>query len=334
MAPRARWFFALWLALWLPAAPAGAHEVRPAYLEIAERADGSLDILWRQPVAGDRALPLRPQISAGWLSQRPTMSLREPDALTKKWHVETGHEPVEGQTVSVEGLSRSITDVLLTIRRSDGTMTTHMLTPGEPTLVVKRERGKTGFAVPAYVGQGVHHIWGGYDHLLYVLALLLLVDGWRRLLATLTAFTLAHSMTLAASVLGWVNVPAAPVEAIIALSILCVAVELLHMQRGLSGLSARFPWVVAFGFGLLHGLGFASALREVGLPPDAIPMALLLFNVGIEIGQIAFVCLVSTALLALGRMHPGTPARLRALAPYPIGIMAAFWSVERAIDAF
>ena len=152
--------------------------------------------------------------------------------------------------------------------------------------------------VRTYFKLGVEHILLGFDHLLFVLALLFLVEGWRRLLGTITAFTVAHSLTLAAATFGWVQVPQAPVEAVIALSIMFVAVEILHRQRGRTGIATRKPWVVAFVFGLLHGLGFAGALREIGLPDDAIPLALAFFNVGVEAGQ----------LLVCGRRVPAFPA--------------------------
>jgi hypothetical protein len=190
----------------------------------------------------------------------------------------------------------------------------------------------------------VEHILLGFDHLLFVLALLLLVKGWRRLVATITGFTVAHSLTLAAATVGWVQVPQAPVEAVIALSIMFVAVEILHQRQGRTGIASRWPWVVAFGFGLLHGLGFAGALREIGLPDQAIPAALLSFNVGVEAGQLLFVAVVflflRLATHAMGRWESGSDrtARLPAAATppvsYAIGILAGFWFVERTFRLF
>jgi hypothetical protein len=190
----------------------------------------------------------------------------------------------------------------------------------------------------------VEHILLGFDHLLFVLALLLLVGNWRRLVGTITAFTLAHSLTLAAATLGWVQVPQAPVEAVIALSIMFVAVEILHRQQGRKGIAVRKPWIVAFAFGLLHGLGFAGALQEVGLPDQAIPLSLAFFNVGVEVGQLIFVAAVflffsavkqtmgRRALTSLSLFWPGDI--ITRTASYVIGTIAAFWLIERTYDFF
>jgi hydrogenase/urease accessory protein HupE len=184
---------------------------------------------------------------------------------------------------------------------------------------------------------GIEHILSGFDHLLYVLGMLMLVRGWRRIVVTMSAFTATHSLTLTAAALGWVHVPQPPVEACIALSILFVAREIVQMHRGRSGITARWPWVVSLTFGLMHGFGFAGALAEVGLPPSAIPIALLFFNVGVEVGQLMFVAAVLTVLAvgrrAAQRLRWSQPAWLWRLAPYAIGGLASFWLVER-VTAF
>ena len=197
-----------------------------------------------------------------------------------------------------------------------------------PVFTVKPAQGR-GEVAWAYFVLGVEHILAGIDHLLFVLALLLLVRGARRLVATITAFTVAHSLTLVAATLGWVRVPGPPVEAIIALSIVFVAAEVITGLRGRRGLTTRSPWIAAFSFGLLHGLGFAGALAEVGLPQVAIPVALLTFNVGVEVGQLLFVAgvlllrrVASPALPLIGR-------RVSAATAYGIGSVAAFWTIER-----
>jgi hydrogenase/urease accessory protein HupE len=179
---------------------------------------------------------------------------------------------------------------------------------------------------------GVEHILAGIDHLLFVLALLLIVRGSRRIVATITAFTIAHSLTLVAATLGWVHVPGPPVEAIIALSIVFVAAEVVHELRGKEGLTARAPWVVAFSFGLLHGLGFAGALAEVGLPQKAIPVALLTFNVGVELGQLLFVAVVLLLGAVFGRLMAAKPAWTTGAVAYGIGAVAAFWTLERVVS--
>jgi hydrogenase/urease accessory protein HupE len=184
---------------------------------------------------------------------------------------------------------------------------------------------------------GIEHILSGIDHLLFVLALVLLVHGPRRLLATITAFTAAHSLTLAGATLGWVHVPGPPVEASIALSIVFVASEIVHTRQGRDSVTQHYPWVVAFTFGLLHGFGFAGALAQVGLPQSSIPIALLFFNVGVEIGQLLFVgavlAVIAVAWRAGQRLRLSLPAWHWRIAPYAIGALASFWLIER-IAAF
>jgi hydrogenase/urease accessory protein HupE len=185
-----------------------------------------------------------------------------------------------------------------------------------------------------YLKLGIEHIFSGIDHLLFVLGLVLIVGPGGRLVKTITAFTLAHSITLGAATLGWVQVPQAPVEAAIALSILFLAAELAHRQRGRSGLTAQYPWLVALTFGLLHGFGFAGALTEVGLPSQDIPPALLFFNLGVEIGQLAFVFTVLVVQVGIKRLSAGyQPRWLTSVPAYGIGIMASFWCFQR-IAAF
>ena len=181
-----------------------------------------------------------------------------------------------------------------------------------------------------YTLLGIEHILVGIDHLLFVLALLLLVRGWRRVLITITAFTGAHSITLAAATLGWVRVPQSPVEAVIALSIVLVAAEIVHRERGKSSLAQQWPWAIAFTFGLLHGFGFAGALNEIGLPQQAIPLALLFFNIGVEIGQILFIVAVYLAWVLAKRLIVRLPGPITNYGPaYVIGTLAAFWTIQR-----
>jgi hydrogenase/urease accessory protein HupE len=187
----------------------------------------------------------------------------------------------------------------------------------------------TGAVAWSYFVLGVEHILGGIDHLLFVLALLLIVRGSRRIIATVTAFTVAHSVTLAAATLGWVHVPGPPVEAIIALSIVFVASEVVHARQGRAGLTEQAPWIVAFSFGLLHGFGFAGALAEVGLPQAAIPLALLTFNVGVEVGQLMFVAAVLALRFVGTRFLRGEATWLPVATAYGVGAVAAFWTIER-----
>jgi len=237
-----------------------------------------------------------------------------------------------GETVRIEGLSATLTDVLVRLERTDGTVQIALLTPDAPNFVV--EATPSAWSVTeTYLALGVEHILLGIDHLLFVLALLLLVGGWRRLVATITAFTVAHSITLAVASLGFVHVPQRPVEAVIALSIVFVAAEIVHHRQGRPSLARSRPWIVAFSFGLLHGLGFAGALSEIGLPEQSIPLALLFFNVGVEIGQLLFI----TAMLALGALATRALGSLRpasawqTMCAYGIGAVAAFWTLERVV---
>jgi hydrogenase/urease accessory protein HupE len=244
-----------------------------------------------------------------------------------------------GGPVRIEGLSATRTDVLARVEHMDGTTQTARLTPANPTFTVSGAPGPWE-VVQTYFRLGIEHILLGIDHLLFVLALLFLVSSWPRLVGTVTAFTLAHSITLAAATVGWLQVPQTPVEAAIALSIVFVAAEVLHTRKGNPGLAARMPWVVAFVFGLLHGLGFAGALREVGLPEQAIPLALAFFNVGVEAGQLLFVAAVFGVfwLFRLTRRETAGDAgsstwqvadALSRPAAYLIGTLGAFWLFER-----
>jgi hydrogenase/urease accessory protein HupE len=239
-----------------------------------------------------------------------------------------------GGTIHIAGLSATVTDVLVRLERLDGTTQIARLTPSAPSLVVEAAPGATEVA-RTYLMLGVEHILGGFDHLLFVLALLILVKGTRRLIWTVTAFTVAHSLTLAGATLGFVHVPGPPVEAAIALSIVFVAAEIVLSRQGMLGLTEKFPWIVAFTFGLLHGFGFAGALNEVGLPQSAIPVALFFFNVGVEVGQLLFIASV-IAVIALGRriarrIDVAPVAWAWRVPPYAIGSVASFWLIQRIV---
>ena len=252
-------------------------------------------------------------------------------AYVERWRV-SRPDGLVGQEVAIDGLNRGVSDVIVRLERLDGTSQMERLLPESPRFTVKAPTG-TGEVAWSYLVLGVEHILGGIDHLLFVLALLLIVRGGKRILITITAFTVAHSITLVAATLGWLHVPGPPVEAMIALSIVFVAAEIIHGLRGRAGLTARAPWVVAFSFGLLHGFGFAGALAEVGLPEKAIPVALLTFNVGVELGQLVFVAIVLTARVLIARLPLPSTAWIPYALPYAIGSIAMFWVIER-IGAF
>ena len=318
-----------------------AHEVRPGYLQIKQVDASTYDLLWKIPAKGDRRLGLYVRLPGYCRNSEATSSFAG-GAYIERWRA-VCDGGLEDGTIAIDGLAATRTDVLARVEYSSGRTQTVRLTPSQPEFKVMGTAGPAA-VVRTYFKLGVEHILLGFDHLLFVLALLFLVAGWRRLVATITAFTMAHSLTLAAATFGWVQVPQAPVEAFIALSIMFVAVEILHRQKGKAGIATRKPWIVAFIFGLLHGLGFAGALREVGLPDDAIPLALAFFNVGVEAGQLLFVATVFLLFQLFGQLmnrhgaiaeHPSLPgAAVSRPASYVIGTLAAFWLIERTYGFF
>lgn len=310
---------------------AHADVFRPAYLELREAGDDRFDVMWKVPAQGDRRLAVQVRFPAGTVRVTQPQGLFVGTAFVERWQI-TRAGGFVGESIGIDGIAGGVTDVIVRVERRDGTSQMERLLPQSPLFVVEPTTG-TGEVAWSYLVLGIEHILGGVDHLLFVLALLLIVRGGRRILVTITAFTAAHSITLVAATLGWVHVPGPPVEAMIALSIVFVAAEVIHGIRGRRGLTARAPWVVAFSFGLLHGFGFAGALAEVGLPQTAIPVALLMFNVGVEVGQLLFVAAALALRALLVRLPVARPAWTPYLVPYAIGSVAMFWVVER-IGAF
>ena len=307
--------------------PAWAHEVRPGYLELKQTGVESYDVLWKVPAAGDRRLGLYVRFPDETVETGEHRGRFVGGSFVERWSV---RHPggLADQTIHIDGLRTTMTDVLVRVERLDGTALVNRVEPSQPSLVLTAS--PTPFAVAGtYLILGVEHILFGIDHLLFVLALLMLVNGRGRLVKTITAFTLAHSVTLVSATLGWMNVPGAPVEAVIALSIVFVAAEIVHGQRGQEGVTARAPWIVALVFGLLHGFGFAGALREVGLPGHAIPLALFLFNVGVEVGQLVFVAAVLVLLSVAHRPLASAPRWAASAPAYAIGAVAMFWTLQR-----
>jgi hydrogenase/urease accessory protein HupE len=317
----------LWLGLLMVACAAQAHESRPAYLEINELTPNRYTVLWRTPVNSGMALPVRLQLPPGVRDLSPP-AIRDLSDSRIESHLIESSDGLAGKRIVFVGLQGTITDVLVRVQLANGSQTNVLVHPSNAWVEIPREEGWQTVA-RTYVAYGIEHILGGADHLLFVLALLLVVRGWRRMVATVTAFTVAHSLTLAAATLGWVHVPAPPVEATIALSIVFVAAEIVHGMQGRPGPISRAPWLVAFCFGLLHGLGFASALAAIGLPQQAIPLALFCFNVGVEIGQLTFVAVIMAAIALLHRLPLKTPRWAPYLAPYAIGSAATFWVFQR-----
>jgi hydrogenase/urease accessory protein HupE len=310
-------------------APLAAHEVRPGYLAVRQTDAESFDVLWKVPAKGNLKLSLHARLPENCRELAPRSSYFGGGASTERWSV-TCPGGLTGGTIAIDGLSGTMTDVLVRIERSDGTTLVTRLSPAEPSFVVEAAPSAMQVA-DTYLSLGVEHILLGIDHLLFVLALVILVEGRRRLVGTITAFTVAHSLTLGAATLGFVNVPQTPVEAIIALSIVFVASEIVRARQGSPGLTQRWPWIVAFIFGLLHGFGFAGALTEIGLPAQAVPLALLFFNVGVEVGQLLFIAAVGVVIVIARRLALPQPIWAWRVPAYGIGAVAAFWTIERVV---
>jgi len=309
------------------AAQANAHEVRPGYLAISQVDAEAYDVFWKVPARGNLRLAMYVRLPEECGITREVISTTVGGSFIDRWAVACGGG-LTGKEITIDGLAGLLTDALVRIERLDGSVQVARLRPDAPTLQVVASPGWQQVS-STYLGLGVEHILLGIDHLLFVFALLLLVDGWRRLVGTVTAFTVAHSLTLAAATLGFVKVPQSPVEAVIALSIVFLALELLRIRDGKATFTQRAPWLVAFAFGLLHGLGFAGALSEIGLPENAIPLALLFFNVGVELGQLVFIAAVLIAGIVLRGALAALPQWAPRLAVYAIGSVAAFWTIER-----
>ncbi len=340
------------VVLFLTAAHAFAHEVRPAYWELKETAPGAFETLWKQPVFADqepgiaRRLPVDPVLPATCTSTTE-MPQRTPGAVVQLGRA-VCRNGLDGQQLGISGLETTLMDVLVRVELQGGTVISRLLTPSSPSFTVGMQ---TAVALPVYLKLGVEHLLFGFDHLLFVLGLFLLSKRGAEVVKLVTAFTVAHSLTLAGTALGWITVPQRPIEALIALSILFVAVEALQRPDQRSFL-ARNSWTVAFGFGLLHGFGFAGALAQIGLPENSRLTALFLFNVGVEIGQLIVVAaLLVVASVANGIAKRGRESSIGSLGSQPqsplvrsfsgatpattavlatvMGIVSAYWFVER-----
>lgn len=322
-------YLALLAVLFLYPALTNAHEVRPALLQLQETSPDQFDVLWRVPARGDRALSLRPQLPETCETIGLPESYDDGIRREEKRKVSCTEGLAEAQ-IAIEGLARVQTDVLVSVTYLSGGSETRRATPQNPSVILEGQRSLAQVAT-TYFALGIEHILLGIDHLLFVTALLFLVTGWRRLLGTVTAFTVAHSITLAGASMGFLSAPSALIEALIALSIVVVAAEVVLANRGQTGVAIRWPWLISFGFGLLHGFGFAGALREIGLPSDAVPAALLFFNLGVEAGQVIFIAGLIAILWITRSVVPASEMAIKRVAPVLIGVMAGFWAVERTL---
>ncbi len=323
-----RFCTALLLAVLFAAPTARAHEVRPGYLELTETAPGQFSVLWRTPLLSGKRLPVVLKIPDD------VQNLKEPavqelaDSLVERRLIDAGPNGLAARRIEFVGLQLTITDVLVRVAMLDGRNWTVIARSSQPWVEIAASQTWLGVA-GTYIVQGLRHILFGADHLLFVLGLLLIVAKRWMLLKTVTAFTVAHSITLAIATLGYAEVPVPPLNAAIALSILFLGPEIVRSGRGETSLTIRRPWVVAFAFGLLHGFGFASGLTSAGLPRHELPLALVSFNVGVELGQLGFIGLILALEHSFRILEVRWPRWAQALPAYTVGSLGAFWTVQR-----
>ena len=319
----------LFLVIFFPFAK--AHEVRPAFLEIKKGNQKSFKITWKSPMKGDGVLSIRPIFPAKCNHVTSIVRERVPGALIERQHLDCGDNGLLGETISIKNLSSTLTDVLVRIENRDGSVQSLILKPQRPFFKVEYHESWLS-AANDFVKVGIEHILSGFDHLLFILGLLLIIKGKMMLFKTVTSFTIAHSLTLGLSTLNIVQVPIAPIEATIALSIFFLGPEIVRTWAGKKSLMINFPWIIAFLFGLLHGFGFATGLSLTGLPQMEIPFALLWFNLGVELGQLSFV-VVALSLFKLVSILPfNLPIWIKRAPGYLVGSCGAFWFIQRTYE--
>jgi hydrogenase/urease accessory protein HupE len=320
---------AVFIALAL-APEARGHESRPGLLELRETSPGSYALLWKRPSGGETEIQIAPLLPDGCALVTPDRQPVSPGAVLVRGTLRCGDAGIAGKTIAVAGLEATITDVLVRVQHRDGRVESHLLRPAAPSVTLGGATSGLERSL-GYLQLGVQHILLGADHLLFVLGLLLIVSSRMALVKTITAFTVAHSITLALATLGYASVPLPPLNAAIALSILFLGPEVVRRWRGGTSLTLRHPWVVAFAFGLLHGFGFASGLLATGLPQAEIPLALLLFNLGVELGQLAFVALVALLEGSFRVLELRWPRLVARLPGYAVGTLGAYWTIQRTL---
>ena len=308
-----------------------ADEIKLSYLEIKESKSQHYSILLKLPSKENQKLAINMLMPKECNLTLPKTSHLVNNTYLDRWQIKC-NEGLADKTLFIEGLKSTGMDLLLRIELLSGVSHSKLLTPSRSSYRVPKDASSWQI-MQTYSWLGITHILLGFDHLLFIFALLLIVKNMRRLLWTITAFTLAHSLTMAGATLGIVHIPQAPVEAIIALSILFLAMEIIHEKQGKVGLTSLYPWIIAFIFGLLHGFGFAGALSEIGLPQQAIALALVFFNLGVELGQLMFVATVVLVSLILQRLSYHTLLdKLQTVVVYIIGGVSAFWLIERTLS--
>ncbi len=320
----------LFLLLFFFSSPSvNAHEIRPGFLQIQQVNDTTYNVYWKIPRLGDAIPKIYINLPDAFIiteSKRPNPI---PGFVLYVYQM-TSQDLLNGQTITIDGLDKTLIDVLVNVNFLNGEKISFMIQPDDPSYIIPEKETLNG-TIKTYFILGAEHILLGLDHLLFVLALLLISGGFKKLIKTVTAFTVAHSITLSLAALGFIGLPGPPVEAVIALSIVFLAVELIHYYKGEKTLTAKYTWVVAFTFGLLHGFGFAGALVNIGLPQTSIPSALLFFNVGVEIGQIVFILGVLSFIWILKKSKITFPKWIKLVPVYCIGGISSYWLIERLV---
>lgn len=314
-------------------APAWAHEVRPAHLKVSEVSEDLYRVRWMTPAMGNRRIAIDPIFPDSCAETGEPVESYSPGASVRSWRLSCPGGLADA-SIGFSNLSSTMIDVLVQITFLDGRSYTGLVRPSDPVFRVPVRNSKAVIFYD-YFALGVGHILFGWDHLLFVLGMVLLVTSGRRLIWAITGFTVAHSLTLGLAMFGVVRVPGPPVEAVIALSIVLLAVESIRYHReGVETLAIRSPWVVSMAIGLIHGLGFAGALSQYGLPPYAEFVSLLAFNSGVEVGQLSFVALVIALGAAVHRIRSELLAPIRVSAMVSIGVCGSFWLVARVSGFF
>jgi hydrogenase/urease accessory protein HupE len=323
----------LFVGLIWSASAARAHELRPAYLELRQTAAETFDVLWKVPAAGENLrLALYVCWPEGWVNLTEPRGTITGGAYLERWQVRVPNGSVD-KRITIDGLASTMTDVLVRVEKLDGTTQVVRLMPANPSFEVAASPSRWE-VVWTYVMLGVEHIMLGVDHLLFVLGLLLIVQGRMLLLKTITAFTVAHSITLGVATLGYASAPLPPLNVAIALSILFLGPEIVRSWRGETSLTIRYPWLVAFAFGLLHGFGFASGLSITGIPHTELPLALLSFNIGVELGQLGFVVMALLLAKSFRVLDMQWPVWALRAPGYVVGTSGAYWTIQRTVMLF
>jgi hypothetical protein len=322
------------LVLCLGVGQAQAHRFAPSLLKVTEISPLQYNFVWKTPAQATSSIPLQPTWPEVCDVSNASPPQLEGTGMVSSWQIDCsalGVQGLVGSDLGIEGLAANQASGMVMVSLLDGRQYQQVLNESQPAFVVPAE-SSAGEVAGDYSLLGMEHIWGGIDHLLFVFGLLLLVGGGSRLLWTITAFTVGHSITLSLVTLGYFDYPVALVEFLIALSIFVLAVELTRTSK--HDVLWRNPWWLAGGFGLLHGMGFAGALAETGLPQGNVPLALLFFNVGIEIGQIAFILLVLAIWYLVRRPLASWQDRLMPVPVYILGALSAMWCIERGLEVF